>query len=242
MNDLRTKVTDLPLLKDKEQVDTVLALGKDGKMYRIDGSNIGGGSNLTPIKCLGEGHPSHYKLNIIDTNLIDNLLETGGTIHVLVNDVEVSYKDVELNLVKKISPGVSPQSLSTFSYKPDAQETVFGDSLIGVSLTQLDLDYVLVLELCDGSKNESPSALEASYKYFLNLYMIKISDVQGALEELSKETVNRDSKYLKNYYSPEDLVYGHFITKTTNVNNILNVFIEDKPVLSKPCLIEMMED
>ena len=33
MNDLRTKVTDLPLLEDKEQVDTVLALGKDGKMY-----------------------------------------------------------------------------------------------------------------------------------------------------------------------------------------------------------------
>lgn len=242
MNDLRTKVTDLPLLEDKEQVDTVLALGKDGKMYRVDGGNIGGGSNLTPIKCLGEGHLSHCKLNIIDTNLIDSLLEIGGTIHVLVKDVGVSYKDIELNLVKKISPEVSPQSLSTFSYKPDAQETVLDDSLIGISLTQLDLDCVLVLELCDGSKNESPSALEASYKYFLNLYMIKISDVQGALEELSKETVNKNSKYLQNYYSPKDLVYGHFITKTTNIYNILNVFIEDKSVLSKPCLIEMMEE
>ncbi len=247
MNDLRTKVTDLPLLEDKEQVDTVLALGKDGKMYRIDGSNIGGGSKLTPIKCQYVNHDGYCELRIKDTESINNLLETGGAIHVFVIQRNFSYKDIELNFVTLKTPsgppqGTSPQSLSALSYKPVNVNLIYGRTLIGISLTQIDLDYILVLELHDNNiQDVADESLDDSYRYSLKLYMIKISDIQGALEELSKENVNDDSEYLQNYDSPNDIVYGHFITYNVYFYMILNVFMEDKSVLSQPCLVEISE-
>lgn len=242
MNDLRTKVTDLPLLEDKEQVDTVLALGKDGKMYRIDGSNIGKGDNLTPIKCRYESYGDYCELNIEDADLIDNLLKTGGAIRIFAVCESLSFEDIKLNLAQtSTSPNspqaVNPQSLSALSYKPDGNYLLHDDTLIGISFTQIDLNSVLVLELYDNSKHTAPLALEASYKYSLKFYRVKISDIQEALEELSKESVNKNLDCLRNYDSPNDIVYGRFITSEVDSNKILNVFIENKPALSQPRLI-----
>lgn len=247
MNDLRTKVTDLPLLEDKEQVDTVLALGKDGKMYRIDGSNIGKGDNLTPIKCRYESYGDYCELNIEDADLIDNLLKTGGAIRIFVASGRFSFEDIKLNLpqtpTSSNSPqAVNPQSLSALSYKSDDDYLIGSDTLIGISFTQTDLNYVLVLELCDNSKYTAPSALETSYKYSLKIYMVEISDIQEALEELSKENVNKNLDCLRNYDSPNNIAYGCFITSEVDSNRILNVFIENKPALSQPRLIIAEEE
>ena len=247
MNDLRTKVTDLPLLEDKEQVDTVLALGKDGKMYRIDGSNIGKGDNLTPIKCRYESYGDYCELNIEDADLIDNLLKTGGAIRIFVAYGRFSFEDIKLNLAQtptsSNSPqGVNPQSLSALSYKSDDDYLIGSDTLIGISFTQTDLNYVLVLELCDNSKYTAPSALETSYKYSLKIYMVEISDIQEALEELSKENVNKNLDCLRNYDSPNNIAYGRFITSEVDFDKILNVFIENKPALSQPRLIIAEEE
>lgn len=247
MNDLRTKVTDLPLLEDKEQVDTVLALGKDGKMYRIDGSDIGKGDNLTPIKCRYESYGDYCELNIEDADLIDNLLKTGGVIHIFVAYGRFSFEDIKLNLAQTpTSPdspqAVNPQSLSALSYKPDGNYLLYDDTFIGISFTQVDLNSVLVLELCDNSKYTEPSVLETSYKYSLKFYMVEISDIQEALEELSKESVNKNLDCLRNYDSPNDIVYGHFITSEVGSDKILNVFIENKPALNQPRLIIAEEE
>lgn len=247
MNDLRTKVTDLPLLEDKEQVDTVLALGKDGKMYRIDGSNIGKGDNLTPVKCRYESYGDYCELNIEDADVIDNLLKTGGVIHIFVAYGRFSFEDIKLNLAQiptsSNSPqGVTPQSLSALSYKSDDNYLLHDDTFVGISFTQVDLNSVLVLELCDNSKQALPSALETSYKYSLKLYVVEISDIQEALEELSKESVNKNLDCLRNYDSPNNIVYGRFITSKIYLNKILNVFIENKPALSQPRLIIAKEE
>lgn len=236
MNDLRTKVTDLPLLEDKEQVDTVLALGKDGKMYRIDGSNIGGGSNLTPIKCQYVNYDSYCELGIENEDLIDGLLETGGAISVFTNS-GIYIENIKLNFIKK--PDIGYSSLSTFSYKSDGKLlNISKSTLMYYSLAQLDLNNVLVLELHDGNKRMSSRSLETSCRYFLKFYIIKISNVQGALEELSKENMNEDSDFLRYYNSPNDIIYGCFITNSIPARNILNVFIENNSVLSQPCLVE----
>lgn len=83
-NDLRTKVTDLPICTDIEQLDTILGIGKDNAMYRVDSENIGGGGKWEPLTLnLTSNHIAE-----IDQTEINNAFTTGGKIHILaVNDI-----------------------------------------------------------------------------------------------------------------------------------------------------------
>lgn len=80
-NDLRTKVTDLPICTDIEQLDTILGIGKDNAMYRVDSENIGGGGKWEPLSItLG----SYYTFEFNQNEIID-AIDRGGKIHILAN-------------------------------------------------------------------------------------------------------------------------------------------------------------
>ena len=40
--DLRTKINELPICEDMELIDTLIAIGTDGKTYRVNKDNVGG--------------------------------------------------------------------------------------------------------------------------------------------------------------------------------------------------------
>lgn len=80
-NDLRTKVTDLPICTDIEQLDTILGIGKDNAMYRVDSENIGGGGKWEPLSITLNSRTSW----IFNQDEITDAIDRGGKIHILTN-------------------------------------------------------------------------------------------------------------------------------------------------------------
>lgn len=100
--DLRTKIADLPLCKDKELIDTLIAIGKDGKTYRVDSADvITGESSNSSVDCIpiayrkrDEGIAIQWDDNPdID---IKELLTLGGVLHIVVN---VAYTTLDIPIL-----------------------------------------------------------------------------------------------------------------------------------------------
>lgn len=96
INDLRTKITDLPLCEDIDSLDTMIGIGKDGKAYRIDSSNIGSGGKYEPIK-LTKAQPS-VPMSVDSSTAIQGQMDSqelsvaanvGGKIHLFVSCTNV---------------------------------------------------------------------------------------------------------------------------------------------------------
>lgn len=100
--DLRTKIADLPLCTDKNLIDTLIAIGKDGKTYRVDSADvITSESSNSSINCI----PISYRkrgngisINCDDNPDIDirNLLTLGGVLHIIVN---VAYTTLDIPIL-----------------------------------------------------------------------------------------------------------------------------------------------
>lgn len=100
--DLRTKIADLPLCKDKKLIDTLIAIGKDGKTYRVDSADvITGESSNSSIDCIPIAYKkrgSGISINCNDNPDIDirNLLTLGGVLHIIVN---VAYTTLDIPIL-----------------------------------------------------------------------------------------------------------------------------------------------
>lgn len=95
INDLRTKITDLPLCEDINSLDTMIGIGKDGKAYRIDSSNIGSGGKYEPIKLtkvqstpmsINSSTTIQGQMNFQEISIAPN---EGGKIHLFVSCTDV---------------------------------------------------------------------------------------------------------------------------------------------------------
>lgn len=80
INDLRTKITDLPLCEDIDSLETVVGIGTDGKMYRIEKNNVVGGGKWEPLTLI-KTNDNYAELN---SNEINTAFEIGGKIHFIV--------------------------------------------------------------------------------------------------------------------------------------------------------------
>lgn len=137
INDLRTKITDLPLCEDIDSLETVVGIGTDGKMYRIEKDNVVGGGNgkwepLTLIKTADD----HAELN---SNEINTAFEIGGKIHfiVLCNNV---YHDFDFIASTSYIPA-SPSELES-----DLPASSLGGAF-KIIYASSDDDLTLVLKL-----------------------------------------------------------------------------------------------
>lgn len=82
--DLRTKITELPLCEDEELIDTLIAIGTDGKTYRVEGKNvIGGSSTCEPLKYTSSNRGAfiQYAQNLT----MAQQLTKGGFLHFIIN-------------------------------------------------------------------------------------------------------------------------------------------------------------
>ena len=100
--DLRTKIADLPLCTDKNLIDALIAIGKDGKTYRVDSADVvTSESNNSSINCI----PISYRkegvgiaIRCTDNPDIDikELLTLGGILHIIVN---VAYTTLDIPIL-----------------------------------------------------------------------------------------------------------------------------------------------
>ena len=131
INDLRTKITDLPLCEDIDSLETVVGIGTDGKMYRIEKNNVGGGKwePLTLIKI----NDNHAELN---SNEINTAFKIGGKIHFIVL-CNSAYHDFDF--------------IASTSYIPPSQSDADLSASLGeackIMYASSDDDLTLVLKL-----------------------------------------------------------------------------------------------
>ena len=108
-NNIRTNINDLPLCEDMNLIDTLLALGTDGKTYRVDKNNMSGGGKWIPLTAIisssgsgvapmaaGSATPTEINVQLVSSEL-DEACIKGGKIHVIIyyNDKDTTYEDIE---------------------------------------------------------------------------------------------------------------------------------------------------
>ena len=126
-NDLRTKVTDLPICTDIEQLDTILGIGKDNAMYRVDSENIGGGGKWEPLSIT----LSAYYTCEFNQNEITDAINRGGKIHILAYDLNNHSNLVDFDFIinSTIITRVSDMDLNTQSYKTGELTNIHFDGI-----------------------------------------------------------------------------------------------------------------
>ena len=77
--DLRTKINELPICEDMELIDTLIAIGTDGKTYRVNKDNVGGKVNdwiFLNYSIAGEERDASRMSIRIDCTQFDELFNT----------------------------------------------------------------------------------------------------------------------------------------------------------------------
>lgn len=230
MADLRTKINELPICENVDLIDTLIAIGTDGKSYRVNKDSVGvGGSKLTPIAGefgIGDGVSNIY---IKNPTLIDYMINNGGgTVHVLMLNNKGGVIDAKINLSN--NRPVSPQTLSLEPSNLNYSETFIASSYININDNQ-----ILIVELHDFSI--VPRDISATSDYVLYIYKINLSHIQE-VEEFIKTDDGTGTNPSNYYGSSRDIMYANYKTIYLNMENILNVCLEDKPIYGQSSLIE----
>lgn len=76
--DLRTKINELPVCDDMELIDTLIAIGTDGKTYRVNKDNVGGK--------VAEWIPLNYIVGATDMSM--NVMEVENVIRINIDAVQ----------------------------------------------------------------------------------------------------------------------------------------------------------
>lgn len=112
-NDIRTKINELPICEDMNLVDTLIAIGTDGKTYRVNKDNVagGGGGEWTPLTAVITSSNTDSNEYTINVNLVESelneVLSTEGKIHTIVCNTEAgSYHDIEFFISPSYAPPV----------------------------------------------------------------------------------------------------------------------------------------
>ena len=134
INDLRTKITDLPLCEDIDSLETVVGIGTDGKMYRIEKNNVVGGGKWEPLTLI-KTNDNYAELN---SNEINTAFKIGGKIHFIVL-CNSAYHDFDFIA----STSYIPPSLS----QSDADLSASLGEAFKIMYASSDDDLTLVLKL-----------------------------------------------------------------------------------------------
>lgn len=189
-NDLRTKVTDLPICTDIEQLDTILGIGKDNAMYRVDSENIGGGGKWIPLTATitsgGGSAPMSLDSNATSISIdlvsseIQEAYNIGGKIHVIVfySEKNMIYEDIEF----LISPSYALPEASDLD-----DNTELGRKYIIPYITPDDMDIIYASLYYNGlmlqgvTLDNNPITFE-----FVGIFFEPIKNI-GDLSKVSKD-------------------------------------------------------
>lgn len=139
--DLRTKINELPICEDMELIDTLIAIGTDGKTYRVNKDNVGGKVDdwvFLNYSIGGAEREANCMSIHIDSAQFDELFNIGGKIHAYLHRTiteESSAELVELSFImgSNISEGMI--FCVDYEYPFNVFSTIFNNETMILSLT-----------------------------------------------------------------------------------------------------------
>ena len=145
INDLRTKITDLPLCEDIDSLETMIGVGTDGKMYRVEKDNVVGGGKWIPLS----GTVSASGEITVNNDVMLNAISTGGKIHVIAyNGAIDSTFDLSFLIAEPYinnSPAVESSTYDLSSPPVTGSTHFFGDIVLIVGLLYNGTNYSIGL-------------------------------------------------------------------------------------------------
>lgn len=137
--DLRTKINELPICEDMELIDTLIAIGTDGKTYRVNKDNLGGKVNeWVLLNYHVDVNTTGAKSIDIDGTQFDELFNIGGKIHVYLHrmdEVEVAVELVELSFIMGSNISEGMVFCVDYQYPFNVSSTIFNNETMILSLT-----------------------------------------------------------------------------------------------------------
>ena len=158
--DLRTKINELPICEDMELIDTLIAIGTDGKTYRVNKDNVGGKVDdwVFLNYSIGGAEREANSMSIhIDCTQFDELFNIGGKIHVYIHrtmtEEENSVELVELSFIMGSNISEGMVFCVDYQYPFNVLSTIFNNEIIALSLTHIPGDSYDVCEIVTVNSN-----------------------------------------------------------------------------------------
>ena len=163
INNLRKKISELAICDDINLVDSLIGIGTDRKVYKVNKEKISDGGKWIPLTATisssggevlpmdnGGATPTEINVQLVQSE-IEEAYKTGGKIHVIVyyNDIGNIYNDIQflispsymLPVLSDISSGVLARKI-TIPYMNEIGKIVISGTLYPESLSLESLDII----------------------------------------------------------------------------------------------------
>ena len=189
--DLRTKINELPICEDMELIDTLIAIGTDGKTYRVNKDNVGGKVDdwvFLNYSIAGNERDASRMSIRIDCTQFDELFNIGGKIHVYIHRTEQDEEGVELVELSFIMGSNISEGMVfcvDYQYPFNVLSTIFNNEIIALSLTHIPGDSYDVCEIVTVNSNHETTTTINNFQldgiYFEPLPFLNVTREEGGV-------------------------------------------------------------
>lgn len=189
--DLRTKINELPICEDMELIDTLIAIGTDGKTYRVNKDNVGGKVDdwvFLNYSIAGDERDASCMSIRIDCTQFDELFNIGGKIHVYIHRTEQDEEGVELVELSFIMGSNISEGMVfcvDYQYPFNVLSTIFNNEIMALSLTHIPGDSYDVCEIVTVNSNHETTTTINNFQldgiYFEPLPFLNVTREEGGV-------------------------------------------------------------
>ena len=189
--DLRTKINELPICEDMELIDTLIAIGTDGKTYRVNKDNVGGKVDdwvFLNYSIGGDEREANSMSIHIDCTQFDELFNIGGKIHVYLHRTEQAEEGVELVELSFIMGSNISEGMVfcvDYQYPFNVLSTIFNNEIMALSLTHIPGDSYDVCEIVTVNSNHETTTTINNFQldgiYFEPLPFLNVTREEGGV-------------------------------------------------------------
>ena len=189
VKDLRTKINELPICEDMELIDTLIAIGTDGKTYRVNKDNVGGKVNdwvFLNYSIGGEEREGNSMTIRIDCIQFDKLFNIGGKIHASLHRTiteENSVELVELSFIMGSNISEGMVFCVDYQYPFNVLSTIFNNETMTLSFTHTPGDSYDYCEIVTVNSNHESTTTINNFQldgiYFEPLPFLNVTREEG---------------------------------------------------------------
>lgn len=187
--DLRTKINELPICEDMELIDTLIAIGTDGKTYRVNKDNVGGKVDdwvFLNYSTAGVEREANSMTIRIDCIQFDELFNIGGKIHAYLHRMEQDGDGVELVELSFIMGSNISEGMvfcADYKYPFNVLSTIFNNEIMALSLSHIPGDSYDVCEIVTVNSNYETTTTINNFQldgiYFEPLPFLNVTREEG---------------------------------------------------------------
>ena len=174
-----------------ELIDTLIAIGTDGKTYRVNKDNVGGKVNdwiFLNYSIAGEERDASCMLIRIDCTQFDELFNIGGKLHVYLHRTKQDEEGVELVELSFIMGSNISEGMVfcvDYQYPFNVLSTIFNNEIMGLSLTHTPEDSYDVCEIVTVNSNHESTTTINNFQldgiYFEPLPFLNVTREEGGV-------------------------------------------------------------